>query len=67
MSESVSSSVLKAAPVPSPDQDHRETMSAVSGEDEVKLALGMMKNGRTSSADNVPAEMLKLGGVKVIQ
>ena len=63
----VLSSVLEATPVPAPDQDHHEAMSAVPSEDEVKLALGMMKNWRTPSADNISAELLKLGGVKMMQ
>ena len=63
----VLSSVLVATPVPAPDQDHHEAMSAVPSEDEMKLALGTMKNWRTPSADNISAELLKLGGVKMMQ
>ena len=60
--ESTLGSVLEAAPVPPPDQDQSEALSAMPSEDEVRLAVGLMKNKRAPDVDDISAELLKLGG-----
>ena len=65
--EKVLSTVLKTAPVSSPSAATNDHLLSVPCESEIRTALKMMKNGRAPGADDISAELLKLGGEKVVQ
>ena len=67
LEESVISAVLESVPVAPQGSSSDDSLVKVPSEGEIKIALNMMNNGQTPDADGISAELLKLGGKKVLQ